>query len=77
MWLALPWLFLCGAIGLLLHHGWKCHSEAPEKDKAQSEGGCYFQPSYVRSHETWILVCVAVAVSLWGWCLASIQENSW
>ena len=80
MWLALPWLFLCAAIGLLLHHGWKHHSDAPENDRARSEscvGVCYFQPSDVSNHETWILVCVAVAVTLWGCCLVSIQENSW
>jgi hypothetical protein len=51
---------------LLLHHGWKHAQEGPES-LAQRESCiacCFFQPSDISNHETWILLCFTNALTI-------------
>ena len=54
-------------LGLLLHHGWHHGTMDPPCSAARAESCacvCYFQPSDVANHETWVLVCFTNALSL-------------
>jgi len=58
-------LFLAGFI-LLIHHGYN-HMSDPPDSKARVESipeVCYFQPSDISNHETWILVCWTNALTI-------------
>ena len=58
-------LFVLGIL-LLLHHGYSHMSEPADSltHTESCEAVCFFQPSDVRNHETWILVCFTNAFSL-------------
>ena len=59
-------LLLCGAVLLLLHHGWK-HSSDPPEALVRAESCwqcCFFQPSDVRNHEVWILLGFSNAITI-------------
>ena len=62
---------------LLLHHGWRHSYDAPESNarRESCEAACFFQVPDVRNHETWIIVCITNALSLWaiGPCLGKMN----
>jgi hypothetical protein len=59
------------AMALALHHFYVHYPECRENEKAHQESCplvCYFQPSDVENHETWIVLCLGVGVT---WILAT------
>jgi len=58
-------LFVAGAL-LLLHHAYKHAGDDPESlaHRESCIECCYFQPSDISNHETWILICLTNAMTI-------------
>jgi len=59
-------LFAIG-ISLLIHHGYKHSYYDPPQSKCREESCeavCFFQPSDISNHETWILICFTNATTM-------------
>lgn len=54
------------SILLLLHHAYKHSSDAPDSLPHMESciECCYFQPSDISNHETWILICITNAITI-------------
>ncbi len=60
-------LLFAASVVLLLHHGYKHAADTPENRLAHSESCiecCFFQPSDISNHETWILLCFTNALTI-------------